>query len=83
MKKIKEIILSKKKGDDIMSHVHEVLRRDAERARREAIQEGMKEGIQKGRKESLMNVAKKMLMEKVDIEFISKITGLKKEEFAK
>ena len=99
LEKVKEIILSKRKGDDIMSHVHEVLRRDAERARREAIQEGrkegrkegiqegMQEGIQKGRKEgakeSLMAVAKKMLMEKVDVEFISKITGLKKEEFAK
>lgn len=75
LKKVKEIILNKSKGDDIMSHVHEVLRRDAERERKKAIQEGAKE--------SLMAVAKKMLMEKVDVEFISKITGLKKEEFVK
>lgn len=75
LKKVKEIILNKSKGDDIMSHVHEVLRRDAERERKKAIQEGAKE--------SLMVVAKKMLMEKVDVEFISKITGLKKEEFVK
>ena len=30
-----------------------------------------------------MTVAKKMLMEKLDVELISKITGLKKEEFVK
>ena len=31
LEKVKEIILNKKNGDDSMSHVHEVLRRDAER----------------------------------------------------
>ena len=79
LEKVKEIILNKKKGDDSMSHVHEVLRRDAERERKKILQEGRIEGA----KESLMAVAKKMLMEKVDVEFISKITGLKKEEFVK
>ena len=79
LEKVKEIILNKRKGDDIMSHVHEVLRRDAERERKKILQEGRIEGA----KESLMAVAKKMLMEKVDVEFISKITGLKKEEFVK
>lgn len=55
-----------------MSHVHEVLRRDAERERKKAIEEGKTRGI--------LDVAKKMLKEKVDIDFIIKITGLKKEQ---
>ena len=83
LKKIKEIIL-KEEGDDGMSHVHEVLRKDAERERKKAIAEGLAEGTEKGitqgRTESLINVAKKMLKEKVDIDFIIKITGLKKEQ---
>ena len=66
-----------------MSHVHEVLRRDAERERKKAIAEGlaegkargMEEGIREGRKEGILDVAKKMLKEKVDIDFIIKITG--------
>ena len=72
LKRIKEIIL-KEEGDGSMSHVHEVLRRDVEREKRKAKQEG--------RKESLIDVAKRMLQEKVDIDFIMKMTGLKKEEF--
>ena len=43
----------------------------------------VREGRREGRQESLINVAKKMLMEKVDIDFITKITGLKKEQFVK
>ena len=48
-------------------HVHEVLRRDREKY--------AKEGIKK--------VARKMLEEKIDVELITKITGLKKEQFMK
>lgn len=82
-----------------MAHIHEVLRKEAEEMKRKAIQEGRQEGLQEGREkgraegrkkgrkegkqESLINVAKKMLMEKVDIDFITKITGLKKEQFVK
>lgn len=76
LKKIKDLILNKKQeGGETMSHVHEVLRRDAERERRKARQEGRQEGI--------LDIAKKMLSEKLDVDFISKITGLKKEEFIK
>ena len=72
LKTIKEIIL-KEEGDGSMSHVHEVLRRDAERERKKAKQEGRKEGI--------LDVAKKMLQQKFDIDTIIQITGLKKEQF--
>ena len=76
LKRIKEIIL-KEEGDGSMSHVHEVLRRDAERERKKAKQEGKIEG----RKEGILDVAKKMLQQKFDIDTIIQITGLKKEQF--
>ena len=51
------------------------------------MQKGMQKAIQKarreGRQESLIDVAKKMLSEKIDINIILKITGLKKEQFIK
>ena len=91
LEQIKKIILKEKGGNEVMSHIHEVLRREAEEMRKKAIEEGLQEGMQKGiqegkregRQESLIDVAKKMLMEKVDIDFITKITGLKKEQFVK
>ena len=70
LKRIKEIIL-KEEGDGSMSHVHEVLRKDAERERKEE------------RKATLMEVVQKMLNEKLDIDLISRITGIKKEQFIK
>ena len=80
LKRIKKIIL-KEEGDGSMSHVHEVLRRDAERERRKAKQEGKQEGRKEGRKEGIICVAKNMLKEKIDIDFIIRMTGLKKEQF--
>ena len=50
-------------------HVHEVLRRDEEKAKKKALNEG------------LIQVAKNMLKEKLDVDFISKVTGLSKEQF--
>ena len=84
---IRKIIFKEKrvKGEDNMSHAQEVIRKHEERlerkARQEGRKEGKKEGRQQGRKESLIDVAKRMLQEKVDIDFIMKMTGLKKEEF--
>ena len=52
-------------------HVHEVLRRDRENYAKGVAKEGIKK------------VARKMLEEKIDIELITKITGLKKEQFMK
>lgn len=47
------------------------------------IQKENRELINKGRKESLIDVAKRMLKENMDIDFITKITGLRKEQFMK
>ena len=51
-----------------MLHAQEVIRRDFEKAKKE------------GREKGIIEIAKKMLNEKVDIDFIIKITGLKKEQ---
>ena len=47
------------------------------------IQKENRELINKGRKESLIDVAKRMLKENMDIDFITRITGLRKKEFMK
>ena len=44
------------------------------------IKQGMAAGIAQGKKESILETAKKFLKEKVDIDIISKCTGLTKEE---
>ena len=65
MEEIKEK-LKNRKGSDTM-HVHEILRRDRE----------------KSKKEGVIMVAKRMLEEKMDVNLIMRITGLKKEQFMK
>lgn len=74
---IRKIIFKEKrvKGVGKMSHAQEVIRKHEERLEKKARLEG--------RKESLMDVAKKMLKQKFDIEIISEITGLKREQFIK
>ena len=73
MKEVKEK-LKNEEGSDIM-HVHEVLRRDREIAR--------KDGIKTGKLQQAIIVAKKMLAENLDVNLITKITGLKKEQCMK
>ncbi len=46
----------------------------------EAREKGMAAGIAKGKKESILETAKKFLKEKVDIDIISKCTGLSEKE---
>ena len=46
----------------------------------EAREKGIAAGIAKGRKESILETANKLLKEKVDIDIISKCTGLTQEE---
>lgn len=70
-----EDILIEKEGEDAMLHAQMVIRRDFENAK--------KKGIKEGRKEGIMSVAKKMLEEKVDLDFIIRITGLTKEQLMK
>ncbi|OGO87653.1 MAG: hypothetical protein A2Y24_00695 [Clostridiales bacterium GWE2_32_10] len=53
-----------------------VLRDNIETARREGKEEGMKDGIEKGKLETAQN----MLNQKLDIELISRVTGLTVEE---
>ena len=50
---------------------------------RKGLKKGKKEGIKEGIKKSKIAIAKKMKEEKVDIDFIIKITGLTKEEIEK
>ena len=73
MEEIKEKLKNKER-DDIM-RVHEVIRRDREKSR--------KEGKIEGKLEQAILDAQKMLAEKLDVNLIMKITGLKKEQFMK
>lgn len=50
---------------------------------KEGRMEGKKEGIKEGIKEGKLSIAKKMLEEKVDIDFIIRMTGLTKEQIIK
>ena len=43
----------------------------------------IRKGRREGRKETLKNIAKKMLKEKVDIDFIMRMTGLTEEQILK
>ena len=58
-----------------MLAVIETLKKDREKSLREARKQGNEEGI--------IQTAKNMLKENFDIELISKITGLEKEQFMK
>ena len=69
MEEIKEKLKNEER-DDIM-RVHEVIRRDREKSRKE------------GKLEQAILDAQKMLAEKLDVNLIMKITGLKKEQFMK
>ena len=46
----------------------------------DGLKEGLKKGIREGEKNEKINIAKKMILEKIDVETISKITELSKEE---
>ena len=43
-------------------------------------EDGLKEGLREGKKNEKINIAKKMILEKIDVETISRITELSKEE---
>ena len=66
-----------------MLHAQEVIRRDYERAKEEGRREGKEEGREEGKEAGIMSIAKKMLEEKVDLDFIIRITGLTKEQLMK
>ena len=87
IEKIEEVLIEKE-GEEGMLHAQMVIRRDFENAKKKGIEEGLEEGRREGRREGrkegreegIIEIAKKMLNEKVDIDFIMKITGLKKEQ---
>ena len=79
-----------------MLHAQMVIRRDFERAKEEGRREGMlhaqevirrdferaeKRGREEGKLKKAIEVAKNMLKENFDVDLISKLTGLKKEQF--
>ena len=93
-----EDILIEKEGEDAMLHAQMVIRRDFEKAKEEGRREGMlhaqevirrdfekakEEGREEGKEAGIMSIAKKMLEEKVDLDFIIRITGLTKEQLMK
>ncbi len=49
----------------------------------EGLQRGIQKGIQKGQRQEALMIAKNMLNEDFDVEMISKITNLSKEELEK
>ena len=54
-----------------------------EHIREKGIQEGIRKGIRKGRQEGRQEVVLNMLKEKTQVSFISKVTGLSKDEIKK
>ena len=64
-----------------MLHAQEVIRRDFEKAKEEGREEGRKEGRKEGSLKNAIEVAKNMLKENFDVDLISRLTGLKKEQF--
>ncbi len=50
------------------------------KGRKEGREEGRKEGLQKGAEKKAFAIAKTMLSEGLDIQLISKVTGLTEEE---
>ena len=75
LEELKEKIIKEGKGGIEMMHAKEVLRRD----RLKAIKDGENRGVIKGK----LIIAKKMLEEKLDIDFIAKVTGLSRSEIEK
>ena len=70
-----------------MMHAKEVLRRDRLKAIKDGENRGLARGIIEGKKEGIkegkLSIAKKMLEEKLDIDFIAKVTGLSRSEIEK
>ncbi len=56
---------------------------DFEKAKEEGRREGKEEGREEGKEAGIMSVAKKLLEEKMDLDFIIRITGLTKEQLMK
>ena len=82
--KTRELIEKLKEGESMKLAVERMLDKEYAKRDRKSRQEGRKEGTkeakERGRKEDALSLAKKMLKEKIDINIVMKITGLKKEQ---
>ena len=87
LEELKEKIIKEGKGGIEMMHAKEVLRRDRLKAIKDGENRGLARGIIEGKKEGIkegkLSIAKKMLEEKLDIDFIAKVTGLSRSEIEK
>ncbi|MBF8246418.1 MAG: hypothetical protein ISN64_00260 [Rickettsia sp.] len=74
VKKKENLVIEIKKRDE------EIMETIAQSFRKEGIQQGIQRGMQRGRQEEQHEIAKNMLSEKVDLNLISRVTGLSLEE---
>ena len=79
-KKVKKLNQDQEILDVIIENEDELIRNTLYE---KAIQKGISQGISQGIEQKATEIAKKMLKEKLDIELISKITGLYKEDIEK
>ena len=87
-KKETEKLIKKLKEDDekmlaVLEMIDEENKMLIEKGRRLGKKEGKKEGIKEGKIKNTKEIAKKMLNENVEIELISRITGLTMQELKK
>jgi len=64
----------------MVMHIREHIK---EKGRWEGLRKGRQEGIQKGRQEERQQVVLNLLKEKIEVSFISKVTGLTEKEIKK
>ena len=78
--KAQEYIKILEGGIDMSGFVN-TLREDRERTIKKARKEGKEEGKEEGKIEEAFRVAKSMVKEKININLIEKVTGLKRNQF--
>lgn len=85
VKKAKEILeeISSDKREIYLAELREKYILDQNDIKAQGVDEGIKIGIEKGKKEGTISIAKKLKEQNVDIEIISKSTGLSIEEIKK
>lgn len=75
------VIERKNNTVEIIETIKRMAEHIKDKVEQKVIERDFKRAREEGRKEKAINIAKKMLDEKIDINLISKITGLKKEQF--
>ena len=66
--------------DGMKQGMEDGMKQGIEQGIEQGIKEGIKEGIKKGNEQAKIDMVKKMLEENVDIDIITKVSGLTKEE---